>query len=214
MLVSDVIAATANDVRQVIASTASSIYIPWVDRIVKDALHTSLWNNLLQQTQTINVLVATPSYTLTLVGGVAIRRINMVYDRTFDRLILPVDNIDFPMSKGDSEANQSPNTNPMPLLSATTMVQWPEYYKRINETTIVFFPAPQKTVFEGTYEVYYEMAAPDLVNTTDTILIPDDGIDLVVAGVNAYACQYLHLDTEAGYWKQEYESMKKGTMLQ
>lgn len=214
MVVQDIINDSTNDMRQVLnASTDAGILIPWVNRVQKDVLHTSLYNYLLQQMIPVSVVANTSMYTLT-TGANTIRRIILVYDRTFDRVLLPIDNIDFPAAKADAVANQQGSANPMPMLTATTMQQWPEYYRREGSNSLVLFPAPQKTVFNGTYEVHIEANAPDLANITDTLTIPNDAKDLVVAGVNAMACQYLHLDAETQFWTSIYEQMKKGTFLQ
>lgn len=208
MQVQDVINSTSNDIRSVLSTSApdANIFIPWVDRIQKDCLHTSVFNALLQNVETMTVVEGTSTYTLT----TPVRRVLLVYDRTFDRLLTPMDNIAFPTQKADASPGTQA-TMPQSMLSISTMEQWPEYYRRIGQNTIYLFPAPQKSVFNGTYEVHYEGNAPDLVNLTDTLLIPNDGEDLVVAGVNMMACQFLKLDQEVQTWAQLYESMKKGT---
>jgi hypothetical protein len=209
MLVQDVINSVSNDIRQVLASsgTDANIFIPWVDRIQKDCLHTSLFNYLIQNVETMSVTVDTSIYTL----SNPVRRILLVYDRTFDRILLPMDNVGLPTTKSDATTGQ-PTSMPMAMLSATTMDQWPEYYRRIGASTVYLFPAPQKPTYNGTYEVHYESMAPDLENLTDTLLIPDDGEDLVVAGVNMLATQYLKLSEETPVWKAYYEQMKKGIL--
>ena len=115
---------------------------------------------------------------------------------------------------GDSESPRQPLSVPKPMLTATTMEQWPEYYKREGSTGLVLFPAPQKANFNGTYEVHYEIQVADLTATTSTLVLPNDAMDLVIAGVNSYVAQFLHLDQEAQFWKQEYEMLKKGTVIQ
>jgi hypothetical protein len=207
MTAQDVINSTATDIRGVLSTAAPDalIFIPWVDRIHKDCLHTSLFNHLIQSVQTVNVTVNTSTYTL----GNPARRITMVYDRTFDRIVLPVDALALPTTKGDAQ-DSAPASIPKPMISAATSEQWPEYYRRIGATNLYLFPAPQKTAFAGTYEIHYEGYAPDLVALTDSLLIPNDGKDLVTAGVNREACQYLKLAAEAQYWAAVYESMKKG----
>lgn len=205
MTVQQVIDSVANDIRQVLATSGAdaAIYVPWVDRIQKDCLHTSLFNHLIQAVQTVTVTSGTSTYAL----GTPARRLVLVYDRTFDRILLDVDGLT--AGKGDAQ-DQAPQSIPKPMLTATTMEQWPEYYRRIGASSLYLFPAPQKTAFGGTYEIHYETYAPDLAALTDTLLIPDDGMDLVTAGVNREACQYLKLYNEAQTWDAVYEAMKKG----
>lgn len=200
--------------RQVLSNTApdANNIIPWVDRIHKDALHTSLFNYLLRGSTTLSVVQGTSQYTMTPSNGAVIRRVLSVYDRTFDRILLPYDTIGFPAAKGDASPAQASEI-PKPMLDATTMDQWPEYYLREGVATLTLFPAPQKTAYNGTYEVHFEQQSSDLINLTDTLLIPNDGKDLVVAGVNMYASLYLKNATEAQGWQQQYEAMKRGLFV-
>lgn len=204
MLVSDVIAGTFNDVRQVLNTTTdAAIYIPWVNRIQHEVLHTSLYNYLVQAVETIDVIVDTSAYTL----GTPVRRVILIYDRTFDRILQDIDDVAAP--KQDATAPSTPAV-PGSMLSAETMTQWPLYYRRSGATGITIFPAPQKTAFAGTYEVHYETYVADVAATTDTMTVPNDGIDIMVAGVNTYAMAYLKLYDEAASWKATYEAMKNG----
>lgn len=204
MLASDVINGVFNDVRQVLNNTTDvAIYLPWVDRIQKDVLHTSLFNYLIQATENFNVTASTFSYTL----ATPVRRVLLVYDRTFDRTLQDFDDIMAP--KQDATSPVGPTINGS-MLSAETMTQWPLYYRRTGATGITLFPAPQKSVFGGTYEVHYETYAPDVAAATDTLLVPGDGKDLMVAGVNAYALSYLKLYEEAAKWQATYDAMKNG----
>lgn len=214
MTVQDIVDSVSTDMRQVLSNTApdANIIIPWVDRIQKDSLHTSLFNYLLRASTTISVTQAVSAYTLAPSGGKVIRRILSVYDRTFDRVLLPYDNIAFPTFKGDAAPVQGSQI-PSSMLNAVTMEQWPEYYLREGSTAITLFPAPQKAAFNGTYEVHFEFETTTLTQLTDTLVIPDDGKDLVVAGVNMYAALYLKNGGEAQGWQQQYEAMKKGIFV-
>ena len=207
MTAQDVINSVATDIRGVLSTAApdANIFLPWVDRIHKDVLHTSLFNHLIQAVQPVNVTLSTSIYTL----ATPARRITMVYDRTFDRIILPIDALALPTTKGDAQ-DSAPATLPKPMISAATSEQWPEYYRRIGATSLYLFPAPQKAAFAGTYEIHYEGYAPDITTLASTLLVPNDGQDLVPAGVNREACQYLKLAAEVQYWAAVYESMKKG----
>jgi hypothetical protein len=214
MTVQDIVDSVSIDMRQVLSNIApdANIIIPWVDRIHKDALHTSLFNYLLRDVTTVSVVQGTSHYTIAPSGGASVRRILSVYDRTFDRVILPYDDIGFPVSKGDASTPQGSDV-PKALLTAATMDQWPEYYLREGATNLTLFPAPQKAAFAGTYEVHYEKQAANLTALSDTLLVPDDGKDLIVAGVNMYAALYLKNTGDATGWQQQYEMMKKGIFV-
>lgn len=215
MEVQDVINASSTDFRNVLSSSApdSALFISWVDRIQKDALHTGMYNYLIQQTGTISVVAGTNDYVIPVTAG-NVRRVQMVYDRTFDRVIMPIESTTYPTAQEEGSSPRQPLQLPLEMLNAETMSQYPKYYKveyPANAATLYLFPSPQKTAFNGTYEVHYEMQVPDLTTTASTLLVPDDGMDQIVAGVNAYVAQFLHLDQESTYWAQEYQMLKKGT---
>lgn len=219
MQVQDVLTAMSTDMRQVISPTGANgtLFISWVDRIQKDALHTSKYNYLIKQMATVAVVAGTSLYTVSTAPN-SPARLLMVYDRTFDRLLMPVENLGLPASHTeDSQNPQAPLQIPKPMLSAATSEQWPEYYYRLTTTgtqiQLLLFPAPQKSAFNGTYEVYYEQAVGNLANLTDVLTIPDDGIDLMTAGVNSYAAAFLKLDQEANFWTQQYEMLKRGQSI-
>jgi hypothetical protein len=215
MTVQDIINASSTDFRSVLSSSSpdSSLFISWVDRIHKDSLHTSLYNSLIQLMSTISVTVGTSQYAINVSGG-AIRRIQMVYDRTFDRILLPIESLIYPTNESDAGSPRQPLQLPKPMVTASTMEQWPEYFKREGTSGLYLFPAPQKSSFNGTYEIHYEMQVTDLVNLTDALVIPNDAKDMIVAGVNSYVAQFLHLDAEATFWSAQYELLKKGTAQQ
>jgi hypothetical protein len=211
MTCQDIINASSVDFRSVLASSSpdSALFISWVDRIHKDALHTGIYNPLTQAVSNISVVQGTSAYTIPVTAG-AIRRIQMVYDRTFDRVLLPIEELAYPTNIGDAGSPRQPASLPKAMLAASTMEQWPEYYKREGAAGLILFPAPQKSAFNGTYEVHYEVQVADIAATTDTLLIPNDGKDMVVAGVNSYVASFLHLDTDMQFWAQQYQALKTG----
>lgn len=214
MTVQDIINASSTDFRSVLSNSSpdSALFISWVDRIHKDCLHTGMYNYLLHITAPISVIVGTSSYVIPVTGG-ALRRVTLVYDRTFDRVLLPIESLAFPTAKGSEQPINAPLQVPKEMITASTMEQWPEYY-HVEGGNLEIFPAPQKAAFNGTYEVHYEMQAPDLTATTSTLLIPDDGMDQVVAGVNVYVANFLRLNDEAQTWKQDYQMLKTGQSIQ
>jgi hypothetical protein len=322
MLAQDIVNASSTDFRSVLASSApdSTLFLSWVDRVQKDALHTGLYNYLINTTGTVSVVSGTSQYTLipnlvsnadtwvlgtgwygTFAGGFAqpggnattvhdaswtpvvgnsyqitftlsgviggaltpsvggvignaysaggtyswftgpllnstsslsfasntafggtvsainvtlngsIRRIQLVYDRTFDRVILPIESLIYPTNLGSAESPRQPLQMPVEMVTAELQTQYPKYFRLEGSTTLYLFPAPQKSAFDGTYEVHYEFQAPDVTSLTGVLLIPDDGLDMMVAGVNQYVAQFLHLDTESQFWSQQYEAYKKGS---
>lgn len=202
MTVQQIVTQTATDMRQLLSDQEpdAGIIIPWVDRIHKDALHSSIWSYLLRLTVSVPTFVGQSLYNVAVPSGSIMRRILSVYDRTFDRVLIPYGKLaeGLGLDKGTPES----------MISAETMIQWPEYYLREGVNSLWIFPAPQKAAFTGLFEVHFELGAPNLVNLTDTLLIPDDGIDLIVAGVNSLTASYLKNADESQRWAAMYEKMK------
>ena len=211
LTVQNIVDSSSTDFRSVLANSGSdaNLFVSWVDRIHKDALHTSIYNPLINVVANVSVVSGTSAYTIP-TGGGQIRRIQLVYDRTFDRVLSPIEVLQYPTAQADSESPRQPLQVPKEMMTASTMEQWPEYYRRNGTAGLILFPAPQKSAFNGTYEVHYESQVTTLTALTDTLVIPEDGKDMVVAGVNSYVAQFLHLDTEAQFWTQQYEMLKKG----
>jgi hypothetical protein len=215
MLAQDIVNASSTDFRGVLAATSpdSALFLSWVDRIQKDAIHTGIYNYLINTTSLVSVVANTSSYTIPVTAG-AIRRLGMVYDRTFDRVIMPIESATYPTNTADGGSPRQALQIPLEMLNAETMAQYPKYYRLEGTNTLVLFPAPQKAAFNGTYEVHYEFQVPDVTALTQTLLIPNDAEDMMVAGVNQYVAQFLHLDTDMNFWAQQYQALKMGTANQ
>src|SRR5690242_1254338 len=107
MTVQDVVNAVTTDIRQVLSATApdADILISWVDRVHKECLHASAYSYLLDDVQSVATVVNTNTYNLTPTP----RKITAVYDRTFDRELLELNDKVVP---------------PNPV-AADTEIQWP-----------------------------------------------------------------------------------------
>lgn len=214
--VQNIVDAVSTDVRQVISNSGAdaTLMIGWVDRIHKDCLHSSFYNNLVQGSTTVSTVAGTGTYTLS--PGSPIRRILQVFDRTFSRVLLPFEDVAAPQPLQTHIAPPGavpPEQGTKFATSGKTMGPWPEYYKFIGTTTLVLYPAPANTQWAGTIEVQYEFQATTLANLTDVLVIPEDGKDMVVAGVNYYALSYLKIMEEAALWLQIYEKAKRGELI-
>jgi hypothetical protein len=215
--VQDIVNAVSVDVRQVIGATGTdaSIMIGWVDRVHKDALHSSLYSFLNQASTTVASVAGTYSYTLT---PVDIRRVLAVFDRTFSRALLPLESesAPVPLATHVSPPGGMPPDGPLGSklsLSSKTIGPWPEYYRFFGTQTLSIFPAPTTATWAGTLEVQYEKQVASLANLTDVLVVPEDGKDLLVAGVNSLAFTYLKQIEDATIWGQQYERMKKGEVI-
>jgi hypothetical protein len=213
MIVQDIVNAVSIDTRQVLGSSGNdaNVIMSWVDRVHKDVLHSSLYVNQNLETTSITTAVATNSYTL--VPTDPIRRIVSVYDVTFNLSLTPSDvDLDQP-SPTQSAANEQQGRPAMqaPLPhQAYKFGGTPEYYRFIAPVTLVIRPAPPDFPWLSTLNVTYEELVSDLVNLTDPLIIPNDGKDVVVAGVNWMAMAYIGRQQEAMSWFQLYQQLKAG----
>lgn len=215
MIVQDIINSVSIDTRQVLTTSGNdaNVIMNWVDRVHKDVLHSSLYVNQNLATTQITTAVGTNSYTLSPATG--IRRIVGIYDITFNLSLKPSDaDLDQPTPT----AAQADEVQGRPFQTAVSMPPHqaynfggtPEYYRFIAPTTLVIRPAPATTAYVSTLSVTYEKQVANLTSTTASLVVPDDGKDVVVAGVNWMAMAYIGRAQEAASWFQLYQQLKSG----
>jgi hypothetical protein len=95
-------------------------------------------------------------------------------------------------------------------LSAKTMGPWPEFYRMFGTNTLSIFPAPATSTYAVSLEVQSEGQVTTLTGLSDTLVVPEDGKDMLVAGVNAIAFDYLQNQERTAFWMQTYEKHKAG----
>lgn len=213
LTVQNVVDAVSTDVRQVIGNTSTdaAVMIDWVNRVHKDCLHTSIYAYLNQSSQTVAATAGVYTYTL---SGTP-RRVLSVFDRTFQRMLLPLEAgaAPVPLATHIAPPGGTPSDGPLGTkvtVSAKTMGPWPEYYRFLGTNTLSIFPAPSTSTWACTLEVQTEGQVADLTSLSDNLTIPTDGKDMVVAGVNSIAFDYLQNQERTAFWLQAYEKMKAG----
>ena len=159
-------------------------------------------------------MAAQQQYTLTPTN---IRRILGMYDQTRDRVLFPMERATSPVSQvekqepgagkdggADTKYGQG-FTRALSLQSGQ-----PEYFRHIGAQVVSLFPIPKQPLTIG---VSYEQQVLTLVNPTDVLVIPEDGRNMVVSGVNFLANAFLKRTEEAQAWLQLYQQLKTGMSL-
>jgi len=207
LTVQNIVDSVSNDMRKVLSNSGAdaTLMIDWVDRIHKDALHSGIFSFLNVTAITQATSAGTGTYAL---SPTDIRRIIQVYDRTFDRVLLPIRQLT-PLPQRDQSDHEGADYDKGPAL-ARTMGKFPEYYDLLGTVTFRIFPAPTVAAFASTLEIYYEKHVVTLTTLAGTLVVPEDGKDMVVAGVNFMAASYLKREDEAKQWFGIYEKLKKG----
>lgn len=211
LTVQNIVDATSLDIRKIVGNTGSdaTLILGWVDRTHKDVLHSSFYSYLNRQVLSVSTTAGTVNYTMA--PATPIRRITMVFDRVANKPLIPMDELHEPtQTEPVLQGTDNISGKPKPILSTVSMRPWPEYYRQVGATGLYIFPAPVSSNYAGTLEVHYDTQVATLANLTDVLVVPEDGKDLLVAGTNALAFQYLKLDADAMYWTQLYERMKLG----
>jgi hypothetical protein len=218
MIVQDVVNAVSIDTRQVLNTSGNdaNVIMSWVDRVHKDVLHSTLYTNLNLGTTSIATVLNSTSYILT--PPTTIRRIVSVYDTTFNMSLTPADaELDTPSPvearvSEDSGRSAAPSSV-VPHYQAYKFGGTPEYYRFIAPTTLLIRPAPETTAYIATLSIVYEQTVSTLSSLTASLLIPDDGLDVVCAGVNWMAMAYIGRPQEAMSWFQLYQQLKQGNRI-
>lgn len=143
-----------------------------------------------------------------------IRRIVGCYDRTRERIIYAIERATNPvgqLEKSEPGPGQTPPTYAQPA-QQPLQLQWSQaqFFRHLGFGKLVLFPTPKQIV---SIEVAYELQVSDLSNLTDTLTIPSDGRDMIVAGTNYLANLFLKRAEEAQFWLGIYEKLKLGASL-
>lgn len=204
------------DIRQVLVSTDTKI-AGWIDRVHKDCMHSSVYSYLNIGTTSFSALAGVGSYILTPVN---IRRILGVYDATTQRILFPIERATSPVSQVEKQEpnpgqqGSSPREYANPAVSPMSLQNaLPSYFRHIGAQQLNIYPAPSPNAPARQMNVSYEQQVVTLVNPTDVLLVPEDGRDIVVAGVNYLANIFLKRMDEAQVWAQIYSALKKGESL-
>jgi hypothetical protein len=215
MIVQDIINAVSIDTRQVLTNSGNDAFVilNWVDRVHKDVLHTTLYANQNLATTSFTTTVGQTNYTLT--PTTAIRRIVSIYDSTFNMSLTPADiDLDSPspvQTRVNEEAGRpSAAINQPQPYAAYHFGGTSEYYRFIAPATLLVRPAPSTTAFVSTLNIVYEQLISTLSSLSAPLIVPDDGKDIVVAGVNWMAMAYIGKSQEAASWFQLYQQLKQG----
>lgn len=189
----------------------------WVDRIHKDCMHSSVYSYLNIATTSFTAVASTNSYTLVPTN---IRRILGVYDASTQRILFPIERATSPVNQVEKQETNpgqqgspareyaNPAVSPMSLQNSL-----PSYFRHIGAQQLNIYPAPTSTAPPRQMNVSYEKQVPTIVNPSDILQVPEDGRDIVVAGVNYLANVFLKRMDEAQIWAQIYSSLKKGESL-
>lgn len=201
------------DVRQVLLATDTK-FAGWIDRVHKDCLHSSVYSYLNRNSTVFATAIGQQQYTLTPTN---IRRVLNMYDQTRNRVLFPIERITSPVSQVETQEPSpgqqgSPGTKYGPGFTSALSLQsgQPEAFRHIGAQTVSLFPIPNQILNIG---VSYEQQVVTIINPTDVLLIPEDGRDMVVAGVNWLANAFLKRNDEAQAWLQIYQALKLGQSL-
>lgn len=197
-----------------VAGTPLAIMIPWVDAIHQDVLHTSpVWT---PYTYTSETFESAPDGSPYVLSANNIRRVVTLFDTVAKRIIIPYHDLNWATGTGiPAEKNGPPRTKPDQ--TQQTIAPYPQYYIVENCVEqadgsvvqgITLFSDPHDASYAGTIRVYYQKIVPVLDSETDILLIPDDGKDVMVAGVAMHLSTFLKRPADAAWWLSQYERMK------
>lgn len=159
----------------------------------------------------------TGSYTLTPTN---IRRILGVFDATRQRILFPIERATSPVSQvekqepGAGQQGAPPQQFGQPgIVPLSLQAAQPGYFRHIGAQQVNLYPTPPSNSVVLQINVSYEQQVVTLINPGDVLVVPEDGRDMIVAGVNYLANMYLKRADEAQIWAQIYSALKKGESL-
>lgn len=180
-----------------------------------------------QGSETVSTTAGTSSYTL----SASARRILAVYDRTTGRALQPLSDAD-DVKEREVRFLDGPLPQYFKFIAPSTLVLFPTplvgtgandsislevyyektqgpplFYQLVGSQSLLVMPTP---AVAGNLEVVYEKQATTLTALANTLVIPEDGKDMLVAGVNYLVAQYLEKGNAIENWFQLYERLKRG----
>jgi hypothetical protein len=207
MTAQDIADAVSIDMRRLISNTDPdlSVIVGWIDRVHKQVLHSSVYAAFNIAQTTISTVASTTNYTL----PSDVRRIRTVYNRTLSQLILPLEPAAEPAATMEhtTPAIGGPQAPDAKILTLRVHGPFPLYYQRVGGELILF---PQPRLAGNKIEVTYEKIVPTITSASTILTVPDDGKDIMVAGVNALVALYLKRNDEAQQWYAMYQKLLGG----
>jgi hypothetical protein len=190
---------------------AFDLMLRWVDQTHKDLLHTGIFRHALREQTTVTTTAGTRSYALTPTN---VRRIEAVYNRKAEEMLLPISELANPASLADPPDLEG---GPRASLKHATSKARPQYFwletdvaAGVNTHTLFIMPPPLDSTHAGVMDVFFIEQAVTVSAGATTLACGEDGRDAIVAGVLARAYRYERNMELAAYWESRYEAMKMG----
>lgn len=201
-------------------ATNLALFTGWVDRIHKDVLHTSIWAAQMLTSETFESApyVEGVSGSPYILAANNIRHVLTVHDIHNRRTIIPYHDLNFPAATSSPPERGGPPRTKWDQTQQTSAT-YPQYY--IFEACILaedgsitqgihLLPDPYDSAHAGTIRYFYTKMIHTLDAAADILLVPEDGKDIMVAGVSMLAWEYIGYRPKSEAWRVLYESMKKG----
>ena len=213
--VTNVTERAARNVRNVLNNGAAStseagLWAQWVDQIHKDLHRAGCYRGKFIQRVQTTWSAGVAEYLI----GSATRRVVAVFDLDGARPLMPL--------TGLADTTRPPEGGQLPQFPLGE--PWPRYYSvsgnspTTEQSSIIVVPMPRYAGTSNGVSIYYEPLITDNIGESGgvysgNITLPEDAIDMLVAGVTAKASKYLGRDHEAAVWTMIYEASKKDAQL-
>lgn len=200
--VQNIIDAVSQDIRQLLAATGSdaTILIDYTNRVSLELMRRSKWRWLLSTTQSFSTIAGTANYFLG--SGGAPAGSTSVSLNLSDLYAIQENSV---VDRTNNNRLACFNDKPVdPILDSVTATARPTLYRNDLQDgpyVLNLFQTP-----DGVYtiEFRYHKTRIQLTTAVQSLQVPDDYKDIVVAGVNRLACFYLKLPDEAATWNALY----------
>lgn len=193
-----------------------ALMVSWINRVHQDVLHTSpIWSTYTITSETFESAVGGSPYIL---AANNIRRVIEVYDVANRRNLIPYHDINFQTGTGIPQEKAGPPRAKRDQQDQSN-AQYPQYYTVENcivqadgsvTQGIHLISDPDTTDFTGTIRYFYYKAVDEVDDAADNLVIPEDGRDVMVAGVAMHASMFAKRPADAAVWRDLYTTMKRG----
>ena len=192
-----------------------ALFVGWANQVQRDVLHTSIWKS---QLMTSDTFTSEPNGSPYILTANNIRHIVTLHDLQNRRTIIPYDDLNFAAATSSPPERSGPPRTKFDQTQQTSAL-YPQYY--IFEACILaadgsivqgihLLPDPMDAAHSGTVRYFFTRMVDDVATATDFLIVPDDGLDLLVAGVAMHIWAFRRNDAMAASWHTVFEKMKRG----
>lgn len=179
-----------------------AIFLTYINQAQQDVFHSTIWKKHLLTSESFTSQPDGSPYVL---NANNIREVLSVHDLKNRMTLIPFHATPMPQDRfamGQETSGLQPK-----YFEFETCLNIDEGDATITQG-IHLIPDPRDAAHSGSIRYYYTKTVPIVTSSTDELLLPEDGKDLLVAAGSMYLSKFIGEDTDAQFWTATYERLR------